>query len=74
MSHLLNQDDLDVSRVLAYPYGKFPRKGKRKEQFFDLLKRSNIAFGLRIGNRLNRIPFQNNFEIQRIDVKGGGLR
>ncbi len=66
----IKSNDLDVSRVLAYPYGKFPRKGKRKEQFFDLLKRSNIAFGLRIGNRLNRIPFQNNFEIQRIDVKG----
>ncbi|SHG44320.1 polysaccharide deacetylase family protein [Winogradskyella jejuensis] len=61
---------LNIHRTLAYPYGKYPRKGEEKELFFNLMKDHNIDFGLRIGNRINRFPFKNNYEIQRIDIKG----
>ena len=61
---------LNVSNVLAYPYGKFPRKEPQKTHFFEVLKNQNIAYGLRIGNRLNKIPFKNNYELNRLDIKG----
>ena len=61
---------LNVCNVLAYPYGKFPRKEPQKTQFFEVLKNQNIAYGLRIGNRLNKIPFKNNYELNRLDIKG----
>ena len=61
---------LDLSNVLAYPYGKFPKKGKEKQHFFELLNGFKIAYGLRIGNRVNTFPFKNNYEVQRLDIKG----
>lgn len=64
------ENNLEVHNTLAYPYGKYPRKGAEKEQFFDLLHKNQIAYGLRIGNRVNRFPLQNNYEIQRLDIKG----
>ena len=62
---------LNVSNVLAYPYGNFPRKEPKKTQFFEQLKKQNIAYGLRIGNRLNKLPIKNNYELNRLDIKGG---
>ncbi|MCX7549981.1 polysaccharide deacetylase family protein [Xanthomarina sp. F2636L] len=64
------ENKLEVHNTLAYPYGKYPRKGVEKEQFFDLLQKNQIAYGLRIGNRVNRFPLKNNYEIQRLDIKG----
>lgn len=64
------ENNLEVHNTLAYPYGKYPRKGESKEQFFDLLNKNQIAYGLRIGNRVNSFPFKNNYEIQRLDIKG----
>jgi peptidoglycan/xylan/chitin deacetylase (PgdA/CDA1 family) len=65
-----SKNELSLTSTLAYPYGKFPRKNPEKEQFFNHLKESSFTFGLRIGNRVNRFPFKNPFEINRIDVKG----
>ena len=64
------ENKLEVHNTLAYPYGKYPRKGEEQEQFFKLLHKNQIAYGLRIGNRVNRFPFKNNYEIQRLDIKG----
>jgi peptidoglycan/xylan/chitin deacetylase (PgdA/CDA1 family) len=61
---------LDLSNVLAYPYGKYPKKGKEKQSFFELLNGYKVAYGLRIGNRVNDFPFKNNYEVQRLDIKG----
>jgi peptidoglycan/xylan/chitin deacetylase (PgdA/CDA1 family) len=61
---------LNVSNVLAYPYGKFPRKNPEQKGFFDILHQNKVAFGLRIGNRVNRYPFKNKYEVQRLDIKG----
>ncbi|HLV39992.1 polysaccharide deacetylase family protein [Xanthomarina sp.] len=66
----ITENNLEVHNTLAYPYGKFPRKGEEKVQFFDLLQKNKIAYGLRIGNRVNRFPLKNNYEIQRLDIKG----
>lgn len=69
-NQFIDVNNLEVHNTLAYPYGKYPRKGEEKEQFFDLLNKNKIAYGLRIGNRLNTFPFKNNYEIQRLDIKG----
>ena len=61
---------LPVNNVLAYPFGKYPRKNPEQNDFFKCLHRNRMAFGLRIGNRVNRFPFKNNYEVQRIDIKG----
>jgi peptidoglycan/xylan/chitin deacetylase (PgdA/CDA1 family) len=64
------QYQLPIQPILAYPYGKFPRKDPERSAFFDILKKHNIRYGFRIGNRVNTFPFKNPYEIQRIDVKG----
>lgn len=63
-------NNLNVYSALAYPYGDFPKKGIHKQEFFSLLKKNNIKMAFRIGNRVNRFPFKNKFEIKRIDIKG----
>jgi peptidoglycan/xylan/chitin deacetylase (PgdA/CDA1 family) len=55
---------------LAYPYGAWPRKVLQESRFFEILEEQGIRLAFRIGNRLNRFPFQNRFLIQRIDVRG----
>ncbi|PTX61916.1 polysaccharide deacetylase [Kordia periserrulae] len=64
------ENQLNVSNVLAYPYGKFPRKNPEQKAFFETLHKHKVAFGLRIGNRVNRYPFKNKYEVQRLDIKG----
>jgi len=34
------------------------------------LKANNIAYALRIGNRVNSFPLRHPYEVQRIDIKG----
>lgn len=64
------ENNLKVYSALAYPYGSSPRKGVQQEDFKTILEQNNILFGLRIGNRSNKFPFRNKYEIQRIDIKG----
>ncbi|WP_420572515.1 polysaccharide deacetylase family protein [Kordia sp.] len=64
------ENQLNVSNVLAYPYGKYPRKKPEQPVFFKTLHEHKVAFGLRIGNRVNTFPFKNNYEVQRLDIKG----
>lgn len=67
---VVSEENLEFTKVVAYPYGKFPRKNPKKEQFFSQLKENGFQLGLRIGNRIETYPFQNKFEVNRIDVKG----
>ncbi len=55
---------------LAYPYGAWPRKVLQESRFFEILEEQGIRLAFRIGNRLNRFPFQNRFLIQRLDIRG----
>lgn len=68
--NLISENNLKVYPALAYPYGNYPKKGNHKANFFQLLEKNNIKMAFRIGNRVNRFPFKNKFEIQRIDIKG----
>jgi peptidoglycan/xylan/chitin deacetylase (PgdA/CDA1 family) len=67
---VIAENDLKVYPSLAYPYGNYPKKGNHKQGFFELLQQNNIKMAFRIGNRVNRFPFKNRYEIQRIDIKG----
>lgn len=64
------ENQLDVSNVLAYPYGKFPRKNPAQNMFFNALVKHQVSYGLRIGNRVNTFPFKDNYQVQRLDIKG----
>lgn len=66
----LEQQNIFFTKVLAYPYGKFPKKGVMKKRFFELLERKEIVAALRIGNDLTRFPWKNKFEVKRINIKG----
>ena len=66
----VSENRLPFAAVVAYPFGKFPRETSDKKKFISQLERHQFKYGLRIGNRLNKFPFEKPFEIQRIDVKG----
>lgn len=67
---IIKNNQLDVKQTLAYPYGNFPKQSPKKEFFFKILEKNNIKLAFRIGNRVNKLPIKNKFEIQRIDVRG----
>ncbi len=63
----LEENEVCFSKILAYPYGKYPKKNN---DFFDILKKARIQYAVRIGNRINFFPTKNPFELNRIDIKG----
>ncbi|MCC9073935.1 polysaccharide deacetylase family protein [Flavobacterium sp. F-65] len=67
---IIKANNLRIYPALAYPYGNYPKKGSRKESFKQVIAKNKIKFGLKIGNRPNRFPFKDNYEIKRIDIKG----
>lgn len=67
---LVAKHELNFTKVLAYPFGKYLKKEPEKAQFVKLLQQHDFKLGLRIGNRVERFPFKNPFEVNRIDVKG----
>lgn len=67
---IINDNNLKVLPFLAYPYGNYPKKDPQKSNFQAVLKQHNVKMGLRIGNKRNKFPFKNPYEITRIDIKG----
>lgn len=68
---VIHNQGLNVFPALAYTYGGYYRKkGEKQKQFFELLKKYGIKYGLRIGNRINIFPVKHNYLIQRIDIRG----
>jgi peptidoglycan/xylan/chitin deacetylase (PgdA/CDA1 family) len=56
---------------LAYPFGAYPRrKGYDQNRLFEILGEKGIRLAFRIGNRVNRLPLQKRFLIQRLDIRG----
>ncbi|MCW3169846.1 polysaccharide deacetylase family protein [Chryseobacterium sp. 09-1422] len=68
---LLDENKITYSKVLAYPYGRFPKEKVSKKEFFSMLDRIGIVYALRIGNKIECYPFKNKYEINRIDIKYG---
>ncbi|MFC0771376.1 polysaccharide deacetylase family protein [Terrimonas alba] len=57
--------------ALAYTYGEFPKRNKnRLNALFKLFEKHDIQAAFNIGNRVNILPIQKKFVIQRIDVRG----
>lgn len=67
---IIEDNDLKVFSVLAYPYGNYPKTKIGRQEFKNIINKNGIKFGLKIGNRPNRFPFKDNYEIKRIDIKG----
>jgi hypothetical protein len=67
---ILDAQNIRYSRVLAYPYGKYPQKKDDKLVFFSILKKIGIDFAVRIGNKVNYYPTRHPYELCRIDIKG----
>ncbi|MDR0227942.1 MAG: polysaccharide deacetylase family protein [Flavobacteriaceae bacterium] len=67
---ICEQQQLSVFSAVAYPYGNFPKKEPAKSVFFQELVKNKMTYGLRIGNRVNKFPFKNPYEIQRLDIRG----
>lgn len=61
---------LNVYPAIAYPFGSYPKKAEANIKFKEIMKSKGLKMGFRIGNRVNRFPFNDKFEIQRIDVRG----
>jgi len=68
--HELSLKGIAYLPVLAYPYGAYPRDRVNKAAFAILLENLGIIYGLRIGNRVNKWPVKNRYEVKRIDIKG----
>lgn len=69
-NEIITANKLTVFPVLAYPYGNFPRKKDTFKKFVTILKKNNIQYALRIGNRPAFFPFSHHYKIKRIDCKG----
>jgi len=61
---------LPFHKVLAYPYGARPSGSTSKDNIKSWLKDSGISAAFRIGNKINKIPVQDIYEIMRIDIRG----
>lgn len=68
---VIAKENLNVFPALAYTFGGYYRKkGPKQEQFFELLEKYGIKYGLRIGNRINIFPMKDIYKVQRIDIRG----
>lgn len=67
---ILDQENIQYAKVLAYPYGKYPKKDPEKQAVFSVLQRLNILYAVRIGNKINFFPSKKPYELCRIDIKG----
>ena len=56
-------NSLKVYPAVAYPYGNYPKKEPGKGHFKQLLENNGIKMGFKIGNRLNRFPLHEKYEI-----------
>lgn len=63
--------NLPFARVLAYPYGGYPKKdAARLAQMKAMFRETGLDFALRIGNRINPLPLKEPYLVKRIDIKG----
>ena len=67
---ILKENSIPYVPAITYPYGAYPCEQKGYEKFKETLINNEIRLGLRIGNRINKLPLADPFCIQRIDIKG----
>ncbi|MBC7426664.1 MAG: polysaccharide deacetylase family protein [Bacteroidia bacterium] len=55
----------------AYPYGAYPAKDPGKMQSLEnIFLHENIVGAFRIGNRINSLPLNKKYAIERLDIRG----
>lgn len=69
-NNFILENQLDIKPVLAYPFGNYAKKDAQFAVFEKIMRDNAIKYGLRIGNRVNKFPFKNNYLVKRIDIKG----
>jgi peptidoglycan/xylan/chitin deacetylase (PgdA/CDA1 family) len=58
-------------RVIAYPYGSYPKKDLYlRAKMNEIFRNAHIQFALRIGNQINHWPPKDPYTLKRIDIKG----
>ena len=67
---IASDNKLEIFDAVAYPYGNYPKNGNKKDEFISVLKQNGIKLGFRFGNKINKFPFKDSYEIMRIDIKG----
>jgi peptidoglycan/xylan/chitin deacetylase (PgdA/CDA1 family) len=67
---MFRQLDLPVVPALAYPYGGRSRDAAARSAMKVALRECGVRLAFRIGNRVNRLPLTDSFEIQRLGVRG----
>lgn len=60
---------LQFHKVLAYPYGERPNH-VNKSDLQEIMRATGIKAAFRIGNRINKMPVQDIYGINRIDIWG----
>ena len=61
---------LPYVRAFAYPYGGRPKDATIKQAMQNTMQQLGIRLAFRIGNRLNRFPLNNHYELKRLDIRG----
>jgi hypothetical protein len=68
---LLQSMEIPFQWCMAFSQGAFPSLNPIKRQrLFNALAKNKIALAFQNGNRLNELPLQNHFLIQRLPVSG----
>ncbi|GAB3261992.1 hypothetical protein GCM10027347_27390 [Larkinella harenae] len=62
--------DLPHHLAFAYPYGGRPKDPATRQVMQQVMQQLKIPLAFRIGNRLNRFPVSNRYELQRLDIRG----
>lgn len=72
----LDARDIPYRKVLAYPYGGFPRTEPMRTSMKELFRELGLEYAVRIGSRIERAHPRDPYEMKRVNVQGvdRGLR
>ena len=72
----LDARNIHYRKVLAYPYGGFPRTEPMRTRMKELFRELGLEYAVRIGSRIERIHSKDPYEMKRVNVQGmdRGLR
>jgi peptidoglycan/xylan/chitin deacetylase (PgdA/CDA1 family) len=66
----LDEVPLDYEKVLAYPYGGFPKNRERKQELEKVFSEFGMQVAFRIGNRINKKKPGVPYFLERLDIRG----
>jgi peptidoglycan/xylan/chitin deacetylase (PgdA/CDA1 family) len=66
----LREINIPFVPVFSYPYGGRPKDAAVYQRMVAAFQAAGIKLAFRIGNRVNKLPLRNRFEVKRIDIKG----